>query len=215
MSSSISSRLESKLGIHQRPLREQLAVVIYRIRTQRNKIESMSLMMQRRDREFFDKCVAARAAGDTARANLYAEECAEVRKMAKIALNCELALEQLTFKLETAEMMGDVGFLIHPIKGVVASVGEQIHHMMPEVSFELSQINESLDGIAVNAGDVSETFTPVEGTSPEADKIMQEADTLAEEKIKSRFPELTPTPAPVPTKVTEQVSQEHRRPLMI
>ena len=203
VSSSISSRLESKLGIHQRPLREQLAVVIYRIRTQRNKIESMSLMMQRRDREFFDKCVAARAAGDTARANLYAEECAEVRKMAKIALNCELALEQLTFKLETAEMMGDVGFLIHPIKGVVASVGEQIHHMMPEVSFELSQINESLDGIVVNAGDVSETFTPVEGTSPEAEKIMREADTLAEEKLKSRFPELTPTPAPVPTRATE------------
>jgi division protein CdvB (Snf7/Vps24/ESCRT-III family) len=157
------------------------------------------LMMQRRDKEFFDKCIAARAAGDTARANLYAEECAEVRKMVKMALNCELALEQLTFKLETAEIMGDVGFLIHPIKGVVATVGQQIQHMMPEVSVELSQINESLEGIVVNAGDVSETFAPIEGVSPEADKILREADTLAEEKIKSRFPELHPTPSAVPT----------------
>jgi division protein CdvB (Snf7/Vps24/ESCRT-III family) len=207
--------LENRLGIHQRPLKEQLAVVIYRIRTQRNKIESMGLMMQRRDKEFFDKCVAARAAGDMARANLYAEECAEVRKMAKIALNSELALEQLTFKLETVEMMGDVGFLIHPIKGVVATVGQQIQHMMPEVSFELSQINESLDGIVVNAGDVAESVAPVEGVSPEADRILREADSLAEEKIKSRFPELTPTPAAVPTKATEQVSQERKMPLMI
>jgi len=215
VSSSLSSKLENRLGIHQRPLKEQLAVVIYRIRTQRNKIESMGLMMQRRDKEFFDKCVAARAGGDAARANLYAEECAEDRKMAKIALNSELALEQLTFKLETAEMMGDVGFLIHPIKGVVATVGQQIQHMMPEVSFELSQINESLEGIVVNAGDVSESVPPLDGVSPEADRILREADTLAEEKIKSRFPELTPTPSPVPAQATEQTKQERKLPLMI
>lgn len=218
VSSSFASKLEGRLGVHQRPLKEQLAVVIYRIRTQRNKIESMGLMMQRRDREFFDKCVAARTSGDTARANLYAEECAEVRKMAKIALNSELALEQLTFKLETAEMMGDIGFLIHPIKGVVATVGQQIQHMMPEVSFELSQINESLEGIVVNAGDVAEGIAPVGGPSPEADKILQEADTLAEEKIKSRFPELNPTPSAVPTQATqtaEQTSQQRKIPMMI
>ena len=199
MSSSFASKLEGRLGIHQRPLKEQLAVVIYRIRTQRNKIESMSLMMQRRDKEFFDKCVAARAAGDMPRANLYAEECAEVRKMAKIALNSELALEQLIFKLETAEMMGDIAYLIHPIKNVVASVGQQIQHMMPDVSFELSQINESLEGLVVNAGEVTESMTPTGLHSPEADKIMQEADTLAEQKMKSRFPELQTTPTPLPT----------------
>ena len=198
MSSTFTSKLEGKLGIHQRPLKEQLAVVIYRIRTQRNKIESMSLMMQRRDREFFDKCVAARASGDMPRANLYAEECAEVRKIAKIALNSELALEQLIFKLETAEMMGDIAYLVHPIKSVVATVGQQIQHMMPDVSFELGQINESLEGIMVNAGDVSESMAPEGVHTVEADKIMQEADTLAEQKIKSRFPELH-TAQPVPT----------------
>ena len=199
MSSSFTSRLEGKLGIHQRPLIEQLAVVIYRIRTQRNKIESMSLMMQRRDKEFFDKCVAARSTGDMARANLYAEECAEVRKMAKITLNSELALDQLIFKLETAEMMGDIAYLVHPIKNVVSTVGQQIQHMMPDVSFELGQINESLEGIMVNAGDVSESMTPTGIHTAEADKIMQEADTLAEQKIKSRFPELHDTPSAVPT----------------
>jgi division protein CdvB (Snf7/Vps24/ESCRT-III family) len=199
VSSSFTSKLESKLGIHQRPLKEQLAVVIYRIRTQRNKIESMSLMMQRRDKEFFDKCVAARGTGDTARASLYAEECAEVRKIAKIAINSELALEQLIFKLETAEMMGDIAYLVHPIKSVVATVGQQIQHMMPDVSFELGQINESLESIMANAGDVSETMAPVGSSSPEAERIMQEADSLAEQKIKSRFPALETTPTPVPT----------------
>jgi len=157
-------------------------------------------MMQRRDKEFFDKCVAARAAGDAARANLYAEECAEVRKLAKIALNSELALEQLIFKLETAEIIGDIAYLVHPIKSVVATVGQQIQHLMPDVSFELSQINESLEGVIVNAGDVSESFSLTGSQSPEADRIMQEADTLAEQKMKSRFPELHPHPTAEPAR---------------
>jgi division protein CdvB (Snf7/Vps24/ESCRT-III family) len=215
VSSSFISKIEDRLGVRQQPLKEQLAVVIYRIRTQRNKIESMSLMLQRRDKEFFDKCVVARTAGDMARANLYAEECAEVRKMAKITLNSELALEQLIFKLETAEMMGDIAYLVHPIKNVVATVGQQIQHMMPDVSFELSQINESLEGIMINAGDVSESITPEGVHSPEADKIMQEADTLAEQKIKSRFPELQPTPSVVPTRAATQSSGDRKMPLMI
>jgi division protein CdvB (Snf7/Vps24/ESCRT-III family) len=215
VSSSFISKIEDRLGVHQQPLKEQLAVVIYRIRTQRNKIESMSLMLQRRDKEFFDKCVVSRTAGDMSRANLYAEECAEVRKMAKITLNSELALEQLIFKLETAEMMGDIAYLVHPIKNVVATVGQQIQHMMPDVSFELSQINESLEGIMVNAGDVTETMTPEGVHSPEADKIMQEANTLAEQKIKSRFPELQPTPSVVPTSSATQTPQDRKMPLMI
>lgn len=156
--------------------------------------------MQRRDKEYFDKCVQARAAGDMPRANIFAEECAEVRKLAKITLNSELALDQLIFKLETAEMMGDIAYLVHPIKSVVVTVGQQIQHMMPDVSFELTQINESLEGIMVNAGDVTENMAPVDSQSPEAEHILQEANTLAEQKIRSRFPELHPTPTPEPTR---------------
>jgi division protein CdvB (Snf7/Vps24/ESCRT-III family) len=57
-------------------------------------------------------------------------------------------------------MMCDIAYLVHPIKSVVATVGQQIQHMMPDVSFELSQVNESLESIMVNAGDVTENMAP-------------------------------------------------------
>jgi division protein CdvB (Snf7/Vps24/ESCRT-III family) len=44
--------------------------------------------------------------GDEPLASLCAEEYAEVRKIAEVLLQSELALEQLIFKLETAEMLG-------------------------------------------------------------------------------------------------------------
>jgi division protein CdvB (Snf7/Vps24/ESCRT-III family) len=81
---------------------------------------------------------------------------------------------------------------MHPIKNVVLTVGKQMHHLMPEVSFELSQINETLDGLIVDTGNVTEPVTMAETHSPEAETILHEADALAEQKIKSRFPELHP-----------------------
>jgi division protein CdvB (Snf7/Vps24/ESCRT-III family) len=199
MSDSLISRLEGRLGIHQQPLKERIMHVMYRLRVQRNKIESMGLMMQHRDKELFDKCVTARASGDMTRASLYAEECADVRKIAKVVLQSELALERVLFKLETAEMLGDMAYLMHPIKNVVTSIGEQMRHVMPEVSYELSQINETLDSIVVDTGSVTEAFSSPVAQSGEAESILKEADTLAEQRIKTRFPELqTPTPTTLP-----------------
>jgi division protein CdvB (Snf7/Vps24/ESCRT-III family) len=133
------------------------------------------------------------------RASLYAEECADVRKIAKVVLQSELALERVIFKLETAEMLGDIAYLMHPIKSVVTCIGEQMRHVMPDVSYELSQINETLDGLVADTGNVVETFSPPVAQSGEAESILKEADTLAEQRIKSRFPELQrPAPTTLP-----------------
>jgi division protein CdvB (Snf7/Vps24/ESCRT-III family) len=71
--------------------------------------------------------------------------------------------------------------------------------VMPEVSYELGQINETLDGLVADTGAVTETFSPTVAQSGEAESILKEADTLAEQRIKSRFPELhTPTPTTLP-----------------
>jgi division protein CdvB (Snf7/Vps24/ESCRT-III family) len=197
---SFLSKLEEKLGVRQQPLKERINLVIYRLRVQRNKIESTGLTMQHRDKELFDKCVAARATGDSPRANLYAEECAEVRKIAKVVLQSELALEQMIFKLETAEMLGDIAYLVSPIKKVVSTVGQQVQHLMPEVSYELNQINETLNGFTAEAGNVTDVVMSTEPHSPEAERIFGEAGVLAEQKIKSRFPELhQPEPTATPT----------------
>jgi division protein CdvB (Snf7/Vps24/ESCRT-III family) len=72
---------------------------------------------------------------------------------------------------------------------------EQIQHVMPEVSFELNQINESLEGVIDSAGEVTETVSPAGSFSAEAQGILKGADVLAEQRIKSRFPEIQPSPA--------------------
>src|SRR3990170_585178 len=90
------------------PLRERIALCIYRLRNQKAKIATLAARMEQRDREFFSKCVVAQMAKDSVRASMYANECAEVRKMARLTLRCEFALEQIILRLETVEEFGDV-----------------------------------------------------------------------------------------------------------
>jgi len=184
------------------PLKEKIAICIYRLKTQKAKIADSSARMQRRDRDY-DKCVAAQMAKDSARAAIYANECAEVRKMAKITLRCELALEQITLRLETVEQFGDLAAMMRPVVGVVQAIKNQIQGVMPQVSYELGAIGETLNGIVIEVGEATGSGYDISTSSREAQKILTEANAIAEQRMKERFPELPAAPT-IPTAPSEQ-----------
>jgi len=189
---------------HKTPLKEKIAMCIYRLKTQKTKIAESSARMQQRDRDYFNKCVAAQMAKDSARAAIYANECAEVRKMAKTTLRCELALEQISLRLETVEQFGDLAATMGPVVGVVQAIKTQIQGIMPQVSYELGTIGETLNGMVIEVGEATGSSYDISTSGEEAQRIMTEANTVAEQRMKERFPEL-PTAAPaVPTAPSEQ-----------
>ena len=184
-------------------LKEKIVICIYRLKTQKYKIADSSAKMQQRDRDYFNKCVTAQMAKDSARAAMYANECAEVRKMAKTTLRCELALEQITLRLETVEQFGDLAATMGPVVGVVQAIKNQIQGVMPQVSYELGVIGETLNGVVIEVGEATGSGYDISTSSEEAQRIMTEANTIAEQRMKERFPELPTAPA-IPTAPSEQ-----------
>ena len=172
------------------PLRERIAVCIYRLKIQKAKIAGLYARMEQRDREFFSKCVSAHMAKDLARAVMYADECAEVRKMARIALRCEFTLEQVVLRLETVEEFGDVACLMRPVAVAVRDMRSQVEGIMPRVSFELGLIGEALNGIALEVGDVPVPGYDVSTFGEQAQRILAEASAIADQRMRERFPEL-------------------------
>lgn len=160
--------------------------------------------MQQHDREMFNKCVRAQVEKDTARAAMYANECAQVRKMAKVTLQCQLALEQGALRLETVREFGQVASMMAPVAAVVRSVQGQITGVIPEVGFELGEIGEMLNSVVYEVGEASGASYEVQTPSEEAQRILTEANTLAEHRMQQRFPDLPPTPSAVPQRGTEQ-----------
>jgi division protein CdvB (Snf7/Vps24/ESCRT-III family) len=175
---------------HAPPLKQQLSSAIYRLKVQQSKLESAAMRMNQHDKEIFAKCVAAHMAHDTARAAMYANECAEVRKIAKVTLQSQMALEQVALRLETIEEFGDIARMMGPVTSVVRSVKNQISGVIPEVGFELNAVGELLNNFVVEAGEpITESFD-VSTSNEEAQKILGEANAVAEQHIRDKFPEL-------------------------
>lgn len=186
------------------PLKERVDEAIFRLRVQGNRLDGAAARMQQHDKEMFNKCVRAQMDKDAARAAMYANECAQVRKMAKVTLQCQLALEQAALRLETVREFGQVASMMAPVAAVVRSVQGQITGVIPEVGFELGEIGEMLNSVVYEVGEASGSNYEVQTSNEEAQRILTEANTLAEHRMQQRFPDLPAAPAPVPQKGTEQ-----------
>ncbi len=199
----ITTRITSR--VHRSgSLKERVDEAIFRLRVQENRLEGAASRMQHHDKEMFDKCVRAQMDKDTARAAMYANECAQVRKMAKVTLQCQLALEQAALRMDTVREFGEIAYMMAPVAAVVKSVQGQITGIIPEVGFELNEIGEMLNGVMYEAGQVTGSDYSVEASSEEAQRILTEAGTLAEHRMQQRFPDLPAAPTPLPQRGTEQ-----------
>ncbi len=181
--------------VHPIPLKERVDQALYRLATQKEKLEHMSSRLQLRDKEMFQRCIGAQLSKDNAHAALYANECAEIRKMAHITLSSELALERVVLRLQTIEEFGDVMVQLAPVIGVVRETRGRIAGIIPEVAGELGEVNEMLSDMSLETGEVQDQQADLVASSSEARKVLEESNAIASQQMKERFPEL-PTPEP-------------------
>lgn len=187
---SLIERLGGKLRYPREPLKERIAKALYRLNVQLEKLEQKSSRLEQRDKEIFERCIGANLAKDYARAAIYANECAEIRMMAKIVISAELALERVILRLQTIEEIGDVLAQMTPVVGVVKETRGKLAGVIPEVASELGDINSMLNNTLLEAGETKPQPVDVEISSEVAKAVLEEANAVADQKIKERFPEL-------------------------
>jgi division protein CdvB (Snf7/Vps24/ESCRT-III family) len=190
------SKLTEKLRIPRRSLKEAIVTACFRLQSQRGRLEQTIARLQQRDREIFERCIGAKLSGDKNHAIMYANECAELRKMAKLVMSGQLALERVILRLETVQEFGDVIAQIAPVMSILKETRSRLAGVIPEVAMELDQVNSLLSNTLLETGEVEATQNALEATSAEAKKVLEEASAIAEQKIKERFPEIPPLPMP-------------------
>ncbi len=183
-----------KESVHPTPLKQRVNECLFKLKVQQRKLERTSYHMQQRDQALYGKCVLAIQGKNSQLASMYANECAELRKMAKVVLHSELALEQVTLRLEAVNEFGNLAATMMPVAHVVRTLKTQLEGVMPEVSLELAEVNDTMEGLAVEVGEASEVSFDTSASSTESQQILQEASTIAEQKMKERFPDLPPLP---------------------
>jgi division protein CdvB (Snf7/Vps24/ESCRT-III family) len=179
-----------------RPLKERIDDVLVKLRIEARRLDGQIARLEARDKETFAKCVKSSEAGDKEASAMYANECDEIRKIAKAVLNSKFALERVILRLETVEQFGDLYQALAPLVGIVRSTKQNLEKALPEISFGLAETEESLNSLVIDAGQTSAQPLPAVSYSEEADKILHEASIIADQKMKEKFPELPTTRTP-------------------
>src|SRR3990170_1271624 len=129
------------------PLKPRMDFAIRRLDLQINKLDQASERFTQKDKALFAKLVDAYAKHDIARANVYANELAEVRKMEKLVMNARLALDQVQLRLRTVSEFGDIVNTLGPCIGVLRSINVGLCGVLPEAENELGEIGNMLSGL--------------------------------------------------------------------
>jgi division protein CdvB (Snf7/Vps24/ESCRT-III family) len=193
------------------PLKPRLDFAVRRIELQVQKLDQATDRFGQRDKTIFARIVDSYTKHDTARANVFANELAEIRKMEKLIINARLALEQIVLRLRTVSELGDVVSTLGPAVGVLRSVKAGLVSVFPEAESELGEIGNMLSGIMLEAGQGSGMTLNFDTVNEDASKILTEAATVAEQRVKEKFPDLPPgipglPSAPIGEKSTTETS---------
>jgi division protein CdvB (Snf7/Vps24/ESCRT-III family) len=194
---SIFRKVEDKL--HPVPLKERIEHASFRLHAQLEKLEHMYSRLHQRDTDLFQRCVGAQVSNDLGHARIYANECAEIRKIAQVVLGSQLALEKVILRLETVEEFGTIMSQLAPVMGIVKETKSKIAGIVPQVANELEEVNNMLGDLTVETGEVTANTLPIETTDGEARKVLEETGLIAEQKLHEHFPDL-------PTLETTQVA---------
>ena len=176
----------------QQPLKPRLDFATRKLDLQINKLDQASERFTQKDKVLFAKLVDAYAKHDTAHANMYANELAEVRKMAKLTMNARLALDQVSLRIKTVTEFGDIVSTLGPAIGVLRSVSGGMCGVLPEAENELGEIGNMLSGLMFDAGSTCGSSLNFDNVNEDASKILAEAAMVAEQKVNANFPDLPP-----------------------
>jgi len=161
----------------------QLSAQIIRLRSKYDE-------MVARSKEYFEEVVQALMNGDENRASIYAEEIAEIRRLARIVVKTQLVLEQVKLRLETILEISDVLGLLIPLISLVAEVEDEVRGVAPEAAESLQELASCIEDFTSISGNQEEVIQIPEELDAEASKILEEAQRKAAERVKDVFPDV-------------------------
>jgi len=190
-------------------VREALSIAIHKLGRQYAYLRVALGRLKARDKALFDECELMIRRGDRNRALIYACEVAELRKLIRTVKNAQLAIERVILRLETIREVEAVTRDLRSLLDVTQKVTAELAEVMPDVAYQMSKMNEVVSEV------LSETvlssnppITTVALQTEEVKAILNDAVSVAEERLKSSIPEPPMALEPeklVPTKKAEPV----------
>lgn len=143
-----------------------------------------------RSKEYFEQVVEALTSGDEERASIYAEEIAEIKRLASVLVKTQLVLEQVKLRLETILEVSELIGLVVPLLSLIAEVGDEVAEVAPDTAKNLQELATYIENFS-NVSSVNEIrVSMIQELDGEAQKILEEAQKAAAERVRQSFPDV-------------------------
>ena len=162
-------------------VKPKITSTIKEIEQHRKELENLRVKLEQRRKALFDTTVKALISKDQSKANVYANEWSELRKVGKVVYASELALTQVVLRLESILDVGDVMFHMSMAFKVLRKVNKTVQGLVPSLDQASSDISSAL----------TETMAGMENISPSislniqtesGEELVEQARKLAEER---------------------------------
>ena len=164
--------------------------VIAKLNVSLRKLSHISEALHKEDTQLFTRCVTAHVKGDHVHAMMYANECAEIRRMALHVVTSTYALEQMVLRLRTVVKLGEVMGTMSPVMGVIQETGHRLEGIVPTIAGQLNDANQLFVNSLAHMG-TSQLDNRTQNSvvfSDEAAQILDEAKRAAVDTVRSQFP---------------------------
>jgi division protein CdvB (Snf7/Vps24/ESCRT-III family) len=178
------------------PLKVQIEEANRQIKTLIAQLDAAVNRIRQRDAAIFRQVVYSLAQRDSQHAMVYANELSEVRKMGKMVTQAELALEQISLRLGTITDLGEIATTLAPAVTVIKNMKAGLQNVLPEADREIGEISGLLSSVLIDAGTTGGISLNFDAANEEAQKVLNEASEVAEERMKASFPDI---PVTIPT----------------
>jgi division protein CdvB (Snf7/Vps24/ESCRT-III family) len=186
---SLTSKIKS-IGKPPQNIKQQISLVTKRIDVQAQTLEDAVKRFLSHDAAIFKCVVKALSERDKARANIFANELWEIRKVEKMLTSALLALESISMRLNTVSKIGDLITLLTPTAGVLNNIRSGMSTVLPEASRELETFGSLLTDIVTSTNQSVEIPVNIGIVNADAEEILEEAELAAEKRLREQFPEV-------------------------
>jgi division protein CdvB (Snf7/Vps24/ESCRT-III family) len=175
----------------ERPLKERLEHATREIKILNSQLSNALLRIKQRDKAIFSRVISAIQENDKEHASIYANELSELRRLGKFVSQAQLALELILLRLETVLELGELtAKSLAPSISVLKSIQGQVVDVLPEAKKNVEDLFTILNGVLTELSMETGVNVNLEVADGEAKKILEEAEVVAENRMKETFPEV-------------------------
>lgn len=179
----------------------RLAAALREIEGERKELDALKGRLSQRRQKLFETAVIALREKNKAKAEVYAAEHAEVRKVSRIVEASELALTQVTLRLQSIDEIGDAMFHMDTAFRSLKQVSKEMEGVIPALDAASADISATFMETMARMGQISPNIN-IDIKTENSEDVVAQARKFADEASSRMMDSLNMMPG----KFEEQVS---------